>query len=133
MTGDQLDTLFKNSPPGDIPDGDSQGTALIATGTPISPDIAEVINHFGWQGKVFDAKDGVLVNKLLVFGLKAVIAQVYKGPSWIDGKECIVLDYSKTSLLAHRIRDEIRNIGPRLYMGPVFWDKDRLIHFALQF
>ena len=44
-----------------------------------------------------------------------------------------MLDYSKTSLLAHRIRDEIRNIGPRLYMGPVFWDKTRLIHFALQF
>jgi hypothetical protein len=133
MTADQLDTLFKNSPAGNIPDGDAQGTALIATGTPISPDIAEVINHFGWQGKVFDANDGVLVNKLLVFGLRAIIANVYKGPSWIDGKECIVLDYSKTSLLAHRIRDEIRNIGPHLYMGPVFWDKSRLIHFSLQF
>jgi hypothetical protein len=133
MTAEQLDELFKNSPAGDIPDGDSQGTALIATGTPIGPHIAEIINHFGWQGKEFDAKEGVLVNKLLVFGLKAVIASVYKGPSWIDNKECIVLDYSKTSLLAHRVRDEIRNIGQGLYMGPVFWDKDRLIHFALQF
>jgi hypothetical protein len=133
MTAEQLDALFTSSPAGDIPDGDSQGTAIIAPGTVYSPDIAEVVNHFGWQGKVFDAKDGVLVNKLLIFGLKAVIASVYKGPSWVDGKECIVLDYSKTSLLAHRIRDEIRNVGPRLYMGPVYWDKTRLIHFALQF
>ena len=133
MTSDQLDQLFKSSPAGDIPDGDAQGTALIATGTPISPTIAELINHFGWQGKVFDAKDGVLVNKILISGIKAIIAKVYKAPSWIDNKECIVLDYSKTSLVAHRVRDEIRNIGPRLYMGPVFWDKDRLIHFALQF
>ena len=133
MTPAQLDALFGSIPAGDIPDGDSQGTAIIAPGTIYSPEIAEVVNHFGWQGKVFDAKDGVLVNKLLIFGLKAVIASVYKGPSWVDGKECIVLDYSKTSLLAHRIRDEIRNIGPRLYMGPVFWDKTRLIHFALQF
>src|SRR5438445_10186826 len=133
MTPAQLDARFGTSPAGDIPDGDSQGTAIIAPGTIYSPEIAEVVNHFGWQGKVFDAKDGVLVNKLLIFGLKAVIASVYKGPSWVDGKECIVLDYSKTSLLAHRIRDEIRNIGPRLYMGPVFWDKTRLIHFALQF
>jgi hypothetical protein len=133
MTTDQLDTLFKNSPAGDIPDGDAQGTALIATGTPISPEIAEIINQFGWQGKVFDAKDGVLVNKILIIGLRAIIANVYKAPSWIDNKECIVLDYSKTSLVAQRIRDEIRNIGPRLYMGPVFWDKTRLIHFALQF
>jgi hypothetical protein len=133
MTAEQLDALFTSSPAGDIPDGDSQGTAIIAPGTVYSPDIAEVVNHFGWQGKVFDAKDGVLVNKLLIFGLKAVIASVYKGPSWVDGKECIVLDYSKTSLLAHRIRDEIRNVGPRLYMGPMYWDKTRLIHFALQF
>jgi hypothetical protein len=133
MTADQLDTLFKNSPAGDIPDGDAQGTALIATGTKISLDIAQFIHDFGWQGKVFDAKDGVLVNKIFISGLKLIIANVYKAPSWIDNKECIVLDYSKTSLVAHRIRDEIRNIGPRLYMGPVFWDKDRLVHFSLQF
>jgi hypothetical protein len=133
MTSDQLDTLFKNSPAGNIPDGDAQGTALLGTGTKIDADIAEFINLFGWQGKVFDAKDGVLINKLLVFGFRAIIATVYKGTSWIDGRECIVLDYSKTSLLAHRIRDEIRNIGPRLYMGPVFWDKARLVHFSLQF
>jgi len=133
MTPAQLDALFGSSPAGDIPDGDSQGTAIVAPGTVFSPEIADVVNHLAWQGKAFDAKGGVLVNKLLIFGIKAVIASVYKGPSWVDGKECIVLDYSKTSLLAHRIRDEIRNIAPRLYMGPVFWDKTRLIHFALQF
>ena len=133
MTPAQLDALFTSSPAGDIPDGDAKGTALIATGTKYSPEIAEFVNHFAWQGKVFDAKEGTLVNKVGVLGFKAIIAQVYKAPSWIDGKECIVLDYSKTSLVAHWIRDEIRNIGPRLYMGPVFWDKTRLIHFALQF
>jgi len=133
MTPAQLDALFTSSPAGNIPDGDAQGTALVGTGTEIGPDIAEFINHFAWQGKVFDAKEGVLVNKVLIVGIKAIIASVYKAPSWVDGKECIVLDYSKTSLLAHRIRDEIRNIGPGLYMGPVFWDKKRLIHFALQF
>jgi hypothetical protein len=133
MTAAQLDALFTSSPAGDIPDGDAQGTAIIAPGTQYSPEIAEIVNHFGWQGKVFDAKDGVLVNKILSFGLKAIIAKVYKGPSWVDNKECIILDYSQTSLLAHRVRDEIRMIGPGLYMGPVFWDKTRLIHFALQF
>jgi hypothetical protein len=133
MTSEQLDALFAGSPAGDIPDGDAQGTALIGTGTQIGPAIAEFVNHFAWQGKVFDANDGLLVNKILVVGLRAVLAKVYKGPSWTDGKDCIVLDYSQTSLLAHRVRDEIRNIGPRLYMGPVFWDKKRLIHFALQF
>jgi hypothetical protein len=31
------------------------------------------------------------------------------------------------------IRDEIRLVSPGLYLGLVFWDKTRTIHFALQF
>jgi hypothetical protein len=75
----------------------------------------------------------MLKNRILLFGIQAIIAKVYKGPSWVDGKECVVLDYSETSLVAQRIRDEIRLIGPSRYLGVVFWDKKRLIHFALQF
>lgn len=133
MTAQQLDDLFKASPAGDIPDGAAKGTAIIAPGTKISEPIAEIINHFGWQGKVFDAKKGVLKNRILLIGLEAILARVYKAPSWLDNKECIVLDYSDTSLIASRVRDEIRLIGPGLYLGQVYWDKDRLIHFCLQF
>ena len=133
MTQAQLDELFKASPPGDIPDGSAKGTAIIAPGTRYSETIAEIINHFGWQGKVFDAKKGVLKNRILFFGLEAILARVYKDKSWLDGQECIVLDYSETSLLAHYIRDEIRLIGPGFYLGKVYWGKDRLIDFCLQF
>ena len=82
---------------------------------------------------MFDAQRGVLNNRILALGLNAIIAKVYKGPSWLDGKECIVLDYSETSLVAHWIRDEIRLIAPACYLGVVYWDKTRLINFALQF
>jgi hypothetical protein len=129
----QLDELFTDSPAGDIPNGEAKGTAIIAPGTTYSADIAELINHFNWQGKVFNAKSGTLKNRILTFGLEAIIARVYKGTSWMDGKECIVLDYSETSLVAHRIRDEIRLIAPQRYLGVVYWDKKRLINFALQF
>ena len=44
-----------------------------------------------------------------------------------------MLDYSETSIVAHWIRDEIRMIQPGTYLGVVYWDKARLIHFALQF
>jgi len=133
MTQEQLDDLFKASPAGDIPNGEAQGTAIIAPGTSYSEPIAKIVNHFGWQGKVFDAEKGYLKNKILFFGLEAIVAKVYKGDSWLDGKECIVLDYSDTSLVAHWIRDEIRLIGPGLYLGKVYWGKDRLIDFSLQF
>jgi choline dehydrogenase len=133
MTQTQLDDLFKNSEPGPIPNGEAKGTAIIAPGTTFSDEIAEMISHFAWQGKNFDANKGVLRNKILPFGLNAIVAKVYKAPSWLDGKECIVLDYSETSLVARWIRDEIRQIGPNQYLGKVYWDKKRLIDFALQF
>lgn len=133
MSQSQLDDLFGSSPAGDIPDGEAKGTAIVAPGTKYTLEIAELINHFAWQGKVFDAQRGVLTNRILPLGLNAIIAKVYKGPSWLDGKGCIVLDYSETSLVAHWIRDEIRLIAPGCYLGVVYWDKTRLINFALQF
>ena len=133
MSQKELDDLFSGSPAGDIPNGEAQGTAIIASDTVLTAETASLINIFGWQGKTFDAEHGTLTNRILAFGLNAIVAQVYKGKSWFDNKECIVLDYSKTSLLAKHIRDEIRQIGPGLYLGVVFWDQTRTINFALQF
>lgn len=129
----QLDDLFSKSPAGNIPEGEGEGTAIIAPGTTYSDNLAKFVSHFAWQGKVFDAQKGQLKNKILPFGLNAIIAKVYKAPSWLDNKECIVLDYSDTSLVAQWIRDEIRQIEPKLYLGKVYWNKSRLIDFALQF
>src|SRR4029079_10455193 len=84
MTQDQLDDLFKASPAGEIPNGPAKGTAIIAPGTAYTANVAEMISHFGWQGKVFDAQKGVLKNRILVFGLEAIVAKVYKGKSWLD-------------------------------------------------
>jgi hypothetical protein len=133
MTQAQLDDLFRSSPAGDIPNGSANGTAIIAPGTRYSEPIAQMINVFGWQGKVFDAEKGLLKNRVSAFGIEAIVAKVYKGPSWMDAKDCVVLDYSETSLVAHWIRDEIRLIGPGFYLGKVYWGKDRLIDFCLQF
>ena len=133
MSQTELDGLFQKSEPGPIPNGEAKGTAIIASGTNYSPEIAEFINLFVWQGKTFDAQKGVLRNRILPIGLNAIIAKVYKGASWLDQKECIVLDYSETSLVAHWIRDEIRLIGPVFYLGRVYWASKPLIHFCLQF
>jgi hypothetical protein len=133
MSQAQLDELFTKSPAGEIPDGEGKGTAIIAPGTTYTEEIAGFINHFTWQGKIFDSHKGVLRNEILPLGFRAIIAKVYKAPSWLDNQECIVLDYSETSLLAHWIRDEIRTIAPGTYLGKVYSDKKRLIDFALEF
>jgi hypothetical protein len=128
-----LDAVFSAHEAGPIPDGEAKGTAIIAPGTSVSDEIAKLVNIFAWQGKVFDAERGFLRNAILPFGLKAIVAKVFKEPSWLDGKECIVLDYSDTSILASHVRDEIRMVEPGVYLGKVYWGKNRLIDFALEF
>jgi hypothetical protein len=133
MSQAQLDELFRNSPAGDIPRGEGEGTVIIDPGTELTGIVAKFAHIFAWQGKVFDPESGELSNKILPPGIKAIVASVYKGKSWFDERECIVIDYSKTSLVAHWIRDEIREVAPALYLGIVYWDEDKLINFALAF
>ena len=133
MSQAELDNLFRASPAGSIPVGEADGKVLIAPGTEVSQTIASFLHIFAWKGKVFDPQSGTLKNIILPMGEKAVIARVYKEASWFDGKECIVLDYSQTSLIAHWVRDEIRLVAPGTYLGIVFWEKDKLINFTLTF
>jgi hypothetical protein len=133
MKGDDLDALFRRSEAGEIPQGEAKGTVLLRPGTELAGPAAKLVHLLVWQGKVFDPERGELRNEILPFGIKAVRAKVYKDPSWLDGKETIVLDYSETSIVAHWIRDEIREVGPGTYLGLVYWERDRLLHFALQF
>lgn len=133
MSQAELDTLFSEHEAGPIPRGEARGTPIIFAGSRWSDDLAQIVNIFAWQGKVFDPDGGALRNKILPFGLQAIIARVYKDVSWLDGKECIVLDYSETSMVAQWIRDEIRMIQPGIYLGKVYWGRTRLIDFALEF
>jgi hypothetical protein len=133
MSVAQLDDIFRNSAAGDIPTGKTDGTAIIAPGTQVSDDIAWFVNHTTWKGKVFDPATGELINRIGPMEHKLIVAKVYKGQSWFDNKECIVIDYSRTSFIAHLIRDEIREVSPAIYLGLVYLGKKKLIHFALKF
>jgi hypothetical protein len=132
---EDLDEIYKKAKPGNIPTGDTQGTAILA-GSMLAKPVAFLARLLAWQGKIFDlfgpkAESGVLVNKISPFGLKCIVAKVYRDDSWLDGKKTIVIDYSKTSLLAKVIRDEIREVEPGVYLGKVWWGKNRVLDFAL--
>jgi hypothetical protein len=128
---DELAALFRSSPPGEIPVGKMHGTVLVAPGTEIAGPLKKFAQLLVWQGKVFDPAKGDLRNLILPFGIKAVRAKVYKDASWFDEQETIVLDYSKTSFIARKIRDEIREVSPGVYLGLVFWGRTMILHFAL--
>ncbi|HEY4305178.1 MAG TPA: hypothetical protein VGM82_11955 [Gemmatimonadaceae bacterium] len=143
IPAEQLDDIFRRASVGNLPEGQGEGIAIVAPGTAISDDIANFVHIFQWKGKVFErdannASHGWLKNRILLLGSKAVVADVSKGTSWFDGKECIVLDYSHTSIVAQWVRDEIREVSPGVFLGLVYWGKEkekahRLIHFALKF
>ena len=132
---EELDEIYRNAQPGDIPVGDTCGTAILA-GSVFSKIVAAFARIFAWQGKVFDLfssdhQSGVLVNKITPFSLKLIVAKVYRDKSWLDGKDTIVIDYSKTSFLAKVIRDEIREVEHGVYLGKVWWGKKHILDFAL--
>jgi hypothetical protein len=132
-TTGQLGALFRAGSAGSIPDGRSRGTVLLGTGGPL-PRLAALVSYtLLWRGKVVNARKGRLKNLISAFSVPAIAAAVYKQDSWYDGKPCIVLDYSKTSLVAHMVRDEIREIAPGVYLGLVFWGRRHVLDFALDF
>ncbi len=133
---EELDQIYKDCPgAGMIPTGETRGTAIIA-GSPLAKAFAAFARLFAWQGKVFDiyspaGDTGILLNKVTPFRISFIIAKVYRDTSWMDGKETIVIDYSKTSLVFAKIRDEIREVEPGVYLGKVWWGKKRILDFAL--
>lgn len=136
MDREELDAIYQNCEhAGALPTGEMRGTAIVA-GSQLSRVLAKLARMFAWQGKVFDvfAADGtagVLVNKVTFLSLTFIVAKVYRDDSWMDGQETIVIDYSTTSFFFKKVRDEIREVEPGVYLGKVWWGKTRILDFAL--
>lgn len=139
MSPAQLDDLFRQSDAGATPVGRGSGTVIAVPGTEVAKPAAKVLGAIVWQGKVFRPETEDLKNLISPFGIRAIRAQVYREASWLDERECIVLDYSRTSRVAGWIRDEIREVAPGLYLGLVwgvgslFGGRKRVLRFALTF
>ncbi len=136
LSRDELDSIYQKARPGQVPQGDTRGTVILA-GAPLPGLFALLARRLAWQGKVFDMfgasyENGVVVNKVSPLGLSLIVAKVYEGQSWMDGRKTTVIDYSTTSLLARQIRDEIREVEPGLYLGKVWFGKQRVLDFALE-
>jgi hypothetical protein len=132
-TSSELAETFRVGAVGDIPNGQGKGTVLIGTGGALARVAAALCYVLAWRGKVVNARAARLKNLITPLAIPAIEAEVYKQASWYDGKPCIVLDYSKTSFVAHKVRDEIREIAPGVFLGLVFWGRRHVLDFALDF
>lgn len=134
MRGSEVEALFAKADAGTIPVGKGNGQALIATGTVAARPLLAFVRLLAWRGKEFDTQGRSLRNLISPFALRAITADVYIGESRLDGRPCIVLDYSKTSRVAGWVRDEIREVEPGLYVGLVYVRSRRApLRFSLEF
>lgn len=116
-SGPELDALYASGSSPSIPDGRVKGRAIYGPGTKLAVPMSRGA-RLVWQGKVFDAAGGTAVNKF--FGVRAVRGRLYQGESWRDGAPALILDYQGTSKVYANYRDEIRQVGPGLYLGLMY-------------
>src|SRR5262249_34213910 len=129
----ELEALYRQGTAAGVPPGGGRGTALLAPGTGRNGLLARG-TRLVWQGKVFEPDQATAVNRF--FGMRMIRAQVYEGPSWLDGAPALVLDYSQTSRIYAGNRDEIRQVAPGLFLG-LMYDRTTAppsltMYFALQ-
>ena len=113
-TAPELDALYASGTVPPIPEGRVSGRAIYYPGTNLAVPMSRGA-RLVWQGKVFDSANATAVNKF--FGIRTVPGRLYQGVSWLDGAPALILDYQGTSRIYANYRDEIRQVGPGLYLG----------------
>ncbi len=132
MSFTELDALYRAAPrPASIADldGDAIG-AMLAWRSPRSGPVASLLRSFGsssafpWEGKTFTSQGterGNGINRISLLGKRRWFPFATRfDASFLDGKPTFVLDYSGPGNppLIRQIVDEVREVAPRLFMGP---------------
>ena len=106
--------IYRASPRGDVPTGVTNGWV---TGPPVMEAVAPPF----WIGKTFSTgpDGGTLTNRVTGAGIDGFPANVYAGPSRIDGAPAWLLDYAPS--ITPQILDEIRQVTPEVWLGYSWW------------
>jgi hypothetical protein len=124
----ELDEIFSTATASAVPRGEFDGILIVWVPV-FSWIIAAVVRALVWRGKVFDLE--TVVNRVTPLRLASVRGHVHVSESWLDGRPSIVIDYSRTSLIAKHVRDEIREVRPGVFLGKVWFRRMRVCDFAL--
>lgn len=117
MDRGSLDFVYQSSNAAPMPVGKVKGRVILFPGTGMTRPASKVARLM-WQGKIFKNEQSMAVNRF--FGLRVIKANVYQDRSWLDGKPSLILDYSQTSRLYAPYRDEIREVGPGIFLGLMY-------------
>ncbi len=145
MTFAELEKLYRSGKrPSSISDLDGHAKgAMLAWRSPQVGPLAWMLRSFGasgvfpWEGKSFEGESerGEGINRINLLGRRRWFPFGTRfDASFLDGKPTFVLDYSRggNPPLIRSIVDEVREVAPRLYMGPAaikVGGKPRLVLF----
>lgn len=136
MDGDELESLYRK---GIVPDslsaldGSPPGRMLAIVGGAGRGTLGAGVRKlaaakaFPWGGKTFSStsdESGAGINRVRGLGDKYPFKTRFE-PSAIDGEPCILLDYTsrENPFFIRAVRDELREVGPGLFLGPAMLDK----------
>lgn len=113
-TPESWESLFREGVFDGAPVGPTRGTVLYADGA-LLPWLKARLQGTMWKGKVFH-DDGTFTNRW-VGGVRAGTADTTVEPSWLDGQPTLVARYSPSALVFRNVRDELRQVGPGVWLG----------------
>jgi hypothetical protein len=116
---EELQGIFSAACGVSTPAGLGKGRVLVMANTK-HPRMRTRTSNAIWKGKYFN-EDGSFVNQWA--GFRAISSHVAEGRSWFDGRPCIVLEYPPGTPVFGNARDEIRQVGPGLWLG-MFYDRE---------
>lgn len=116
MTADELAALYAAAEPGTPPVGPFRGRVVRSVER--FPRLRAGAMNAMWKGKDVEP-DGSYVNRW-AGGVRAIGSSYAAGASWIDGRPAWVFEYPPDTPLLGNTRDELREVAPGLYLGPLY-------------
>jgi hypothetical protein len=113
----QLEALFRQAEVGTPLVGSARGRLLCSTDAR-HPRLTVWRSNAAWKGKIADA-EGHFVNRW-IGGIRALESHYVIGPSWLDGRPAVLMEYAPGTPLFANTHDELREVAPGLYLGPLY-------------
>ena len=94
--------------------------------------------RFPWRGKSFDPKgpsEGAGINRVVLDRIKLFRFETSIAPSRAGSFDALQLDYDlpENPWFIRRIKDEMRELRPGLWLGQAYWHTARADHLVLYF
>lgn len=116
MTPDQLRATFLAAEMGTPLVGAARGR-LVSLADRRGP-VKTGLTNAAWKGKTAEP-DGTFVNRW-AGGVMAIGSRYEVGPSLLDGRPALVVEYTPGTPILGKTRDELREVAPGLYLGPLY-------------